>query len=214
VLERSPAPLSAQVAGLSLHAGVSVPARDRARLERLCRYVARPPVATDRLSALPDGNLCYRLRHTWRDGTTHVVLDPLELIERLVALIPPPRANQIRYHGVLAPCAGYRAAVVPAPPARPRDPTPGAYPRLASDPGTPQVFQGLDQARGRPPLTVLAANAGFTESSLPELERPAYASYPYLSVRPRLQFGAFSLAPSAFSLGHPSSDPRPFPRPL
>ncbi len=49
----------------------------------------------------------------WRDGTTHVVFEPLELIERLVALIPPPRAHQVRYHGVLAPCAGYRDAVVP-----------------------------------------------------------------------------------------------------
>ena len=106
-------PLYASVAGVSLHAGVGVPARDRARLERLCRYVARPPIATERLSALPDGNLSYRLRHRWRDGTTHVVFEPLELIERLVALIPPPRAHQVRYHGVLAPCAGYRDAVVP-----------------------------------------------------------------------------------------------------
>ncbi|MFQ5700128.1 MAG: transposase, partial [Myxococcota bacterium] len=72
LLEQSPAPLCVQVAGLSLHAGVCVPARDRARLERLCRYVARPPIATDRLSGLPDGNLCYRLRHAWRDGTTHI----------------------------------------------------------------------------------------------------------------------------------------------
>ena len=39
-------PRCAMVSGVSLHANVAVPARDRQRLERLCRYVARPHVAT------------------------------------------------------------------------------------------------------------------------------------------------------------------------
>jgi hypothetical protein len=47
----------ASVGGVSLHANVAVPARERKRLESLCRYVARPPVATDRLSRLADGTL-------------------------------------------------------------------------------------------------------------------------------------------------------------
>jgi hypothetical protein len=62
----------ASVGGVSLHANVAVPARDRRRLERLARYVARPPVSTQRLSRLDDGRLLYRLKHRWRDGTTHV----------------------------------------------------------------------------------------------------------------------------------------------
>jgi hypothetical protein len=53
----------ASAGGVSLHAKVAVPARDRRRLERLCRYVARPPVATERLSRLEDGRLLYRLKH-------------------------------------------------------------------------------------------------------------------------------------------------------
>jgi hypothetical protein len=52
------------------------------------------------------------VRHRWRDGTTHVVLEPLGLVARLAALVPPPRANTVRYHGVLAPCAGWRDVVV------------------------------------------------------------------------------------------------------
>jgi hypothetical protein len=36
------------------------------------------------------------LRHRWRDGTTHIVLDSIELIEKLAALVPPPRAHQLR----------------------------------------------------------------------------------------------------------------------
>ncbi len=99
---------------MSLHADVAVPARDRKRLERLCRYVARPPMALARLEALTDGRLAYRLKTPWRDGTTHVVMEPRELLERLAPLIPPPRAHQVRYHGVLAPCASARDHVVPA----------------------------------------------------------------------------------------------------
>jgi hypothetical protein len=81
---------------MSLHADVAVPARDRQRLERLCRYVARPPIAIDRLEALPDGRLAYRLKTRWRDGTTHVLMERHELVERLAPLIPPPRAHQVR----------------------------------------------------------------------------------------------------------------------
>ncbi len=100
---------------MSLHAEISVPANDRRRLERLCRYVARPPIANDRLRELPDGRLALQLKTRWRDGTTHILLEPRDLIDRLVPLIPPPRAHQVRYHGILAPGASLRSRVVPEP---------------------------------------------------------------------------------------------------
>ena len=103
-----------QHGGLSLHAAVAVPARDRRRLERLCRYVARPPLANERLEEHPDGRLALRLKTRWRDGTSHILMERSELIDRLVPLIPPPRAHQVRYHGILAPCASRRDRVVPA----------------------------------------------------------------------------------------------------
>jgi hypothetical protein len=102
-------------AGFSVHADVCVPARDRMRLERLARYAGRPPLAAERLSVLGDGRLLYRLKRRWRDGTTHVIYEPLELIERLAALVPPPKLNRIRYSGVLAPTAAFRPMVVPQP---------------------------------------------------------------------------------------------------
>jgi hypothetical protein len=103
----------ARIDGFSLHAGVAVPANDRQRLERLCRYAGRPPVSSERLSKLDDGRLLYELRHRWRDGTTHVAFEPLELIDRLAALVPPPRFHTVRYHGVIASRSKHRAAVIP-----------------------------------------------------------------------------------------------------
>jgi len=106
-------PRCATISGFSVHANVSVPAHDRMRLERLCRYAGRPPLATDRLSMLPDGRLLYRLKRRWRDGTSHIIFEPLDLVAKLAVLVPPPRFNLVRYHGVLAPSAGWRALLVP-----------------------------------------------------------------------------------------------------
>jgi len=50
---------------------------------------------------------------SWRDGTTHVALEPLELVEKLAALVPPPMSNLLRYHGILVPAARWRPFVVP-----------------------------------------------------------------------------------------------------
>jgi len=66
----------------------------------LCRYVTRPPLSHPRLSATPDGNLLLALKTAWRDGTSHLVLTPTELLERLAAIIPPPRSHLVTYHGV------------------------------------------------------------------------------------------------------------------
>jgi hypothetical protein len=112
-----PGPCCANVQGVNLHAGVHIAPHDRIRLERLCRYVCRPPVALDRLSMLADGRLKYRLKRRWRDGTTHVIFEPLELIEKLAALVPAPQLNLVRYFGVLGASAGWRPLLTPSKPA-------------------------------------------------------------------------------------------------
>ena len=80
------APLCADFDGFSLHGAVRVAAGDRKRLEHLFRYAGRPAIAESRLSLLPDGRVAYSLKKTWRDGSTHVVMEPKVLIERLLAL--------------------------------------------------------------------------------------------------------------------------------
>jgi len=99
--------------GFSLHANVEISAHARKKIEKLCRYIARPPIAQERLSQRHDGKLLYKLKNTYSDGTTHVLFEPLELIEKIVAIIPPPRANLLRYHGVLAPNSKLRDKITP-----------------------------------------------------------------------------------------------------
>ncbi len=72
-------PLQARCAGCDLHAGVTVAGEDRPRLERLCRYLLRPPIAQDRLALRPDGTVLVTLKTPWRDGTTHLRFEPLTL---------------------------------------------------------------------------------------------------------------------------------------
>jgi hypothetical protein len=101
------------VEGFSVHAGVCLPARGRLQLERLLRYAARPPLSNERLSRLPDGRLLYKLKRRWRDGTKAVIYEPMELMERLAALVPPPRFNITRFYGVLGPASTIRPLIVP-----------------------------------------------------------------------------------------------------
>ena len=103
-----------QVAGFSLHAGVATKAHERDKLERLCRYIARPAVATKRLSMTRNGAVRYELKTPYSDGTTHVLFEPLDFIAKLVALVPKPRVHLTRFHGVFAPHSKYRAWVTPA----------------------------------------------------------------------------------------------------
>jgi hypothetical protein len=106
-------PRCAREGGFNLHAGVSVAARDKEALERLCRYTGRPALSYDRLRLRDDGHVEVRLKRPWSDGTHTLVLSGVELIERLVALIPPRRAHRVVYGGVFGPNAAWRAEIVP-----------------------------------------------------------------------------------------------------
>ena len=108
-------PLCFASRGFSLHAATRVPAADHTRLERLCRYVNRPPLAAGRLQILDAEQVAFDLKTPWSDGTYRIELSPQELIEKLAALVPPRRLNLVRYHGVLAPNAADRAQIVPGP---------------------------------------------------------------------------------------------------
>ncbi len=92
----------AKPAGFSLHAGVARVAHEREKLERLCRNITRSAVSTERLSLTTQGNIRYRLKTRYRDGTTDVVFERLDFMARLAAPVPTPRVNLTRYLGFFA----------------------------------------------------------------------------------------------------------------
>lgn len=111
--------LVAKNSGFSLHAGVAMTGAERDKLEKLCRYIARPAVALERLSLKPSGQVVYTLKKPFDDGTTHIVMTPLELMERLAAIVPRPRVHLTRFAGVFAPHYKCRSLIVPKPKAEP-----------------------------------------------------------------------------------------------
>jgi hypothetical protein len=112
-----------KVGGFSLHAGVAAEAHECQKLERLCRYIARPAISEKRLSISAQGT-AVRTQDPVEDrasaasegaastasvaaqrpsGTTHVEFEPIDFIAKLAALVPPPRAHLTRFHGIFTP---------------------------------------------------------------------------------------------------------------
>ena len=84
-------------------------------MEQLIRYTARGAVSLERLQEDANGDLVYTFTHPWSDGTTGIRLSPLELLEKLAALIPLPYVHLVRYGGCLAPHSHLRSSVIPTP---------------------------------------------------------------------------------------------------
>ena len=108
--------LVSKQSGFSLHAGVACKSNQRKKLERLCRYITRPAIAEQRLSLASNGNVIVALKTPYDDGTSHVVLSPMEFMGRLAALVPKPQVNLTRFHGVFSPRSKLREHVVPRTP--------------------------------------------------------------------------------------------------
>jgi len=106
-------PLCAMTQGFSLHAAVYCAPYEREKLEKLCRYITRPAVSEDRLSLQPSGDIVLKLKTKYSDGTSHLLFSGLEFVEKLAALVPPPRIHLTRFFGCLAPHAKIRSQIVP-----------------------------------------------------------------------------------------------------
>jgi hypothetical protein len=62
----------AKTNGFSLHAGVCAGANDRARLERLCRYIAFPAVLNERSGLTDCEHVRYTLKTPYRVGCCYI----------------------------------------------------------------------------------------------------------------------------------------------
>jgi hypothetical protein len=131
-------PRQAHLEGFDLHANVWVSGNDRAGVERLCRYILRPPFAQERLRRRGDGRIALELKTPWHDGTRELVFEPLELLERLAAITPRPEINLLICHGLLAARARWRAHVV-------------AYGRVALEPTAmaPTLVAGAESTKAK-----------------------------------------------------------------
>ncbi len=110
--------LCASMDGFTLHAATRAGAQDTQGREALSRYVLRPAIAQERVEQRPDGPVRITLKRAFGDGTVAVDMDPLSLVARLVAAVPPPRFHTfhtVKYAGVLASahkwCSGRRKLV-------------------------------------------------------------------------------------------------------
>ena len=99
--------------GFNVHAQTRISGHDKKGRERLCRYISRPPLAQNRLEILSNGNVRLGFKRRWKDGTIAVVFEPLDLMSKLAALVPPPRMHRVRYHGVWSSHAKVRPKVTP-----------------------------------------------------------------------------------------------------
>ena len=108
-----------------------------------------------------------RRRARWprAHGTTSLMLSPTQLIDKLVALVPPPRRNLIRYHGVLAPAAADRAQIVPGPSSLTE-----ASVSCSCDQATPEASQRRHRAEWARPLARVLQNVmpAAAKGSLPQ----------------------------------------------
>jgi hypothetical protein len=157
-------PRHAHIEGLDLHANVAVRAGENDRLEHLCRYILRPPVAQDTLELTPDGKVLLHLRRPWRDGTRAICFEPSEFLEKLAAMIPRPRINLLIYHGAFAPrgrCHSGPVVVEDAPSraTAPANGSPGAAPEAGATPAAyvrPRYFAWADLLRRVFAIDILA----------------------------------------------------------
>ena len=129
----------------SVDGSVRIEAEDRAGRERLPRYCARPPFALDRLRELNPERLRYEVTKPGPGGGGSLLLTPVELIDRIAALVPPPRIHRHRYFRVLARTAAYRKF-----PLRPRTAAAGRLPPKSLERGSCQ--QAVGKLYSRPPL--------------------------------------------------------------
>ena len=103
-------PLCASLDGFTLHAATRAAALDAEGREALLRYALRPPIAQERVELRPDGLVRIAPERAYADGTVAVDMDPLSLLCRLAASVPPPRFHTVKYAGVLASASAHRPA--------------------------------------------------------------------------------------------------------
>ena len=80
-------------------------------MERLCKYILRPAICNERMQRLESGEVLLTLKKRWNDGTFAKLFQPQDLISKVIALLPAPGTNLLRFHGQFAPGARWRSVI-------------------------------------------------------------------------------------------------------
>ena len=75
-------------------------------------YIARGPLSNERVEITDSGNVRLKLKSAFHDGTTHLLFTSGEFIEKLSAIIPPPKTHLVKWSGVFAPNSKHRKMIV------------------------------------------------------------------------------------------------------
>jgi hypothetical protein len=100
--------------GFNVHAATTVAPLARDGFERLCKYLLRPAICNERMQRLESGEVLLTLRKRWSDGAWAKVFQPQDLISKVIALLPAPGTNLLRFHGQFAPGARWRSHITRA----------------------------------------------------------------------------------------------------
>ena len=100
------------VNGFSLHCNTQINTHARDRLENLIQYVARGPLSNERIEITANGKVKLKLKSSWHDATTHLLFTPEEFLEKLAAIIPPPKNHLVRWSGVFAAGSRLRQKII------------------------------------------------------------------------------------------------------
>jgi hypothetical protein len=92
----------ADVQRFSLHAAVRCVADDRNALEQL-RHITCPALAYERTHCNVDGRVVLKPKTAWRNDNTHLVMSPLEFLQRLAVLMP--RVPRVARPRLIRTCA-------------------------------------------------------------------------------------------------------------
>ena len=102
--ERTGLLLSWRHTGFSVHNRVRVEPEDQPAVERLARYIMRPPISLERVQWGGEGVVHYRAKgghdgRTLPAGDAAEAFDPAEFVARVIMHIPEPRRHLVRYYG-------------------------------------------------------------------------------------------------------------------
>lgn len=98
--------------GFSLHCNTATNTHARDRLEHLIEYIARGPLSNEHLEESSDRKIRLKLKTYWKNGASHLLLSPQQLLEKLAAIISPPKSHLVRWGGVFAASSPLRKKIV------------------------------------------------------------------------------------------------------